>query len=46
VGSEVGASSPDPGIGLRYRWVPGIATVCPGDDLLTVHVQLDTRGPR
>jgi deazaflavin-dependent oxidoreductase (nitroreductase family) len=61
-------------IGLRYRWVPGIATVCPGDDalarqrriiawhplralnaitvrvfgadLLTVHVQLDTRGPR
>ncbi|MGH3423014.1 MAG: nitroreductase/quinone reductase family protein, partial [Streptosporangiaceae bacterium] len=21
-------------IGLRYRWVPGIATVCPGDDPL------------
>ena len=20
--------------GLRYRWVPGIATVCPGDDPL------------
>ena len=61
-------------IGLRYRWVPGIATICPDDDplarqrriiawhplralnamnvrvfgadLLTVHVQLDTRGPR
>jgi deazaflavin-dependent oxidoreductase (nitroreductase family) len=21
-------------LGLRYRWVPGIATVCPGDDAL------------
>jgi hypothetical protein len=21
-------------VGLRYRWVPGIATVCPGDDPL------------
>jgi hypothetical protein len=21
-------------VGLRYRWVPGIATLCPGDDPL------------
>jgi deazaflavin-dependent oxidoreductase (nitroreductase family) len=27
-------------IGLRYRWVPGIATVCPGDDPLARQRQI------
>jgi deazaflavin-dependent oxidoreductase (nitroreductase family) len=27
-------------IGLRYRWVPGIATVCPGDDALARQRQI------
>jgi deazaflavin-dependent oxidoreductase (nitroreductase family) len=27
-------------IGLRYRWVPGIATICPGDDALARQRQI------
>jgi deazaflavin-dependent oxidoreductase (nitroreductase family) len=27
-------------VGLRYRWVPGIATVCPGDDPLARQRQI------